>query len=72
MNQFLAKTGLGNRLCAAAFGRVFPQQDLPDPGIHGEGVDMMKAEQADTVGHFFTDTVKALEIVHGFLIAQTG
>ena len=72
MNQLLAEAGLGNRLRAAAFGRVFPQQDLPDPGIHGEGVDMMKAEQADTVGYFFADTVKALEIVHGILIAQTG
>ena len=32
------------------FGKVFFGQDLFDPGIDGEGVDVVESEEADAVG----------------------
>ena len=39
------------------FGKVFFGQDLFDPGIDGEGVDVVESEEADAVGDLGTDVL---------------
>ena len=52
------------------FGKVFFGQDLFDPGIDGEGVDVVEAEKADAVGYLLANAVKAGKILHGSFIVQ--
>lgn len=41
------------------FGKIFFGQDLFDPGIDGEGVDVVESEEADAVGDLGTDAIEA-------------
>ena len=61
------------------FGKVFFGQDLFNPGIDGEGVDVVESEEADAVGDLGTDAIEAgkcghvfhgLAVLHGFQIFQ--
>ena len=52
------------------FGKVFFGQDLFDPGIDGESVDVVESEEADAVGDLGTDAIEAGKCGHGFVRRQ--
>lgn len=56
---------------AVAFRGILPQQDLFDPGVHREGIDMVQTEEADAVGNFDAYAVAGEKSFHGVGIIQS-
>ena len=70
-DQRLAEPRFRDMSGTVAFGGVLPQQDLFDPGVHRECINVVQSEEADTVGDFNTDSIAGEENFHGVSVIQS-
>ena len=69
-DQHLAEPRFGDMSGTVAFRGILPQQDLFDPGVYRECINVVQSEETDTVGDFNAYAVAGEKSFHGVGIIQ--